>query len=157
MILEYNSKQYVVTDDSIYTDFSIVVSGLDEAVSVVNELSNMTSYTFDIQTNCANMIAKKVAIVIEGGVTAVRMQFRPQTDLERTRAEIEEMRSAIQEIPVSEADAAKHPCLFPDISTVDKVIPGNYYIINGVVSLVTDAIDEDVEGQYVSRPVKGGK
>ena len=102
-------------------------------------------------------MVKRKQINIEGSAITVRIVTREQTELEKAESEISAIRSAIQDLDVSEEVAAKHPILFPDISKVDEVIPGNYYLVNGVVSLVTDVVDDDVEGQYVSRPAKGGK
>ena len=151
-----NGNTYKVQPESTYKEIIIAVDSLDAACKLVNTVSNATSYEFNL-TIYDGMVVKRKQINIEGDNITVRIVTREQTDLEKANSEISAIRSAIQELDVSEEVAAKYPILFPDIHKVDKVVPGNYYLVNGVVSLITDVIDEDTEGQYVSRPAKGGK
>lgn len=156
MTFKYKGITYTVEPESTYKEIIIAVNDLNEACDIVNAVSDMTGYEFNI-ANYTGMVVRRRQIVLDGNKVTVRIVLREQTDLEKAESEISEIRSAIQDLGVSEEDAVKHPMLFPDINKVDKVIPGNYYRINGVVSLVTDVIEEEAEGQYVSRPAKGGK
>lgn len=155
MTFKYNGHAYTVEAESTYKEIIIAVRNLTVACNTVNVVNGMTDYEFN-GTTYSNMVVKRRQINIEGDNITVRIVTREQTDLEKANSEISAIRSAIQELDVSEEVAAKHPILFPDIHKVDKVIPGNYYLVNGVVSLITDVIDEDAEGQYVSRHAKGG-
>ncbi len=156
MTFKYNGKAYTVEAESTYKEIIVTARNLTVACNIVNTVDGMTDYEFN-GTSYSNMVVRRRQINIDGDSITVRIVTREQTDLEKANSEISAIRSAIQELDVSEEVAAKHPILFPDIHKVDKVIPGNYYLVNGVVSLITDVIDEDAEGQYVSRPAKGGK
>lgn len=156
MTLNYNGSTYAVEPDSTYKDIIIRAGNLTQACSIATAVNSMTSYEFNLDSY-TNMIVKKIMIVIENGTYTVRISTREQTELEKAHSEIQEMYSAIQDLNVSEEEAVKHPCLFPDIHSVETVIPGNYYLVDGEVCLITDVIDEEAEGQYVSRPAKGGK
>ena len=156
MTFKYNGITYEVEPESTYKEIIVTAMNLSAACDLVDYVGGMTSYEFNNVVR-DNMVVKRKQINIEGSAITVRIVTREQTELEKANSEISAIRSAIQELDVSEEVAAKHPILFPDISKVDEVIPGNYYLVNGVVSLITDVIDEDAEWQYVSRPVKGGK
>ena len=156
MTFKFNGNAYTVEAESTYKEIIVTARNLTVACNIVNAVDGMTDYEFN-GTSYSNMVVRRRQINIEGDSITVRIVTREQTDLEKANSEISAIRSAIQELDVSEEVAAKHPILFPDIHKVDKVIPGNYYMVNGVVSLITDVIDEDAEGQYVSRPAKGGK
>ena len=156
MTFKYNGITYEVEPESTYKEIIVTAMNLSAACDLVDYVGGMTSYEFNNVVH-DNMVVKRKQINIEGSAITVRIVTREQTELEKANSEISAIRSAIQELDVSEEVAAKHPILFPDISKVDEVIPGNYYLVNGVVSLITDVIDEDAEWQYVSRPVKGGK
>lgn len=156
MTFRYNGTAYEVMPESTYKEIIVTAMNLSAACDLVDYVDGMTSYEFNNVVH-DNMVVKRKQINVEGDTITVRIVTREQTELEKAESEISAIRSAIQELDVSEEVAAKHPILFPDISKVDKVIPGNYYLVNGVVSLITDVIDEDAEGQYVSRPAKGGK
>lgn len=156
MTFRYNGTAYEVMPESTYKEIIVTAMNLSAACDLVDYVDGMTSYEFNNVVH-DNMVVKRKQINIEGSAITVRIVTREQTELEKAESEISAIRSAIQELDVSEEDAVKHPILFPDISKVDEVIPGNYYLVNGVVSLVTDVVDDDVEGQYVSRPAKGGK
>lgn len=156
MTFRYNGTAYEVMPESTYKEIIITAMNLSAACELVDYVDGMTSYEFNNVVH-DNMVVKRKQINVEGDTITVRIVTREQTELEKAESEISAIRSAIQELDVSEEVAAKHPILFQDISKVDKVIPGNYYLVNGVVSLITDVIDEDAEGQYVSRPAKGGK
>lgn len=156
MTFRYNGTAYEVMPESTYKEIIVTVMNLSAACDLVDYVDGMTSYEFNNVVH-DNMVVKRKQINVEGDTITVRIVTREQTELEKANSEISAIRSAIQELDVSEEVAAKHPILFPDISKVDKVIPGNYYLVNGVVSLITDVVDEDAEGQYVSRPAKGGK
>lgn len=156
MTFRYNGTAYEVMPESTYKEIIVTAMNLSAACDLVDYVDGMTSYEFNNVVH-DNMVVKRKQINIEGSAITVRIVTREQTELEKAESEISAIRSAIQDLDVSEEVAAKHPILFPDISKVDEVIPGNYYLVNGVVSLVTDVVDDDVEGQYVSRPAKGGK
>lgn len=156
MTFKFYGNAYTVEAESTYKEIIIAVGTLTAACNIVNAVDGITDYEFN-GDSYSNMVVKRRQINIEESNITVRIITREQTDLEKANSEISAIRSAIQELDVSEEVAAKHPILFPDIHKVDKVIPGNYYLVNGVVSLITDVIDEDAEGQYVSRPAKGGK
>lgn len=156
MTFRYNGTAYEVMPESTYKEIIVTAMNLSAACNLVDYVDGMTSYEFNNVVH-DNMVVKRKQINIEGSAITVRIVTREQTELEKAESEISAIRSAIQDLDVSEEVAAKHPILFPDISKVDEVIPGNYYLVNGVVSLVTDVVDDDVEGQYVSRPAKGGK
>lgn len=156
MTFRYNGTAYEVMPESTYKEIIVTAMNLSAACDLVDYVDGMTSYEFN-NVIYENMVVNRKQINVEGDTITVRIVTREQTELEKANFEISAIRSAIQELDVSEEVAAKHPILFPDISKVDKVIPGNYYLVNGVVSLITDVIDEDAEGQYVSRPAKGGK
>lgn len=155
MTLTYKDKNYTVTNDSIYTDFSIVADGLADAVVIVDELADMSTYTFDLN-DCADLKVIREMIIIENGTYTVKVKLRHQTELEKTKAELSEVRAAIADINISDADAAKHPELFPDIKDVDEIVAGQYYVIDGVTQLVTEVInDKDDIKQYVSKKAMG--
>ena len=156
MTFRYNGTAYEVMPESTYKEIIVTAMNLSAACDLVDYVDGMTSYEFNNVVH-DNMVVKRKQINVEGNTITVRIITREQTELEKAESEISAIRSAIQDLDVSEEVAAKHPILFPDISKVDEVIPGNYYLVNGVVSLVTDVVDDDVEGQYVSRPAKGGK
>ena len=156
MTFRYNGTAYEVMPESTYKEIIVTATNLSVACDLVDYVDGMTSYEFNNVVH-DNMVVKRKQINIEGSAITVRIITREQTELEKAESEISAIRSAIQDLDVSEEVAAKHPILFPDISKVDEVIPGNYYLVNGVVSLVTDVVDDDVEGQHVSRPAKGGK
>ena len=156
MTFRYNGTAYEVMPESTYKEIIVTAMNLSAACDLVDYVDGMTSYEFNNVVH-DNMVVKRKQINVEGDTITVRIVTREQTELEKAESEISAIRSAIQDLDVSEEVAAKHPILFPDISKVDEVIPGNYYLVNGVVSLVTDVVDDDVEGQYVSRPAKGGK
>ena len=156
MTFRYNGTAYEVMPESTYKEIIVTAMNLSAACDLVDYVDGMTSYEFNNVVH-DNMVVKRKQINVEGDTITVRIVTREQTELEKAKSEIYAIRSAVQELDVSEEVAAKHPILFPDISKVDEVIPGNYYLVNGVVSLVTDVVDDDVEGQYVSRPAKGGK
>lgn len=155
MTFKFNGNTYTVETESTYKEIIIAVGTLTAACNIVNAVDGITDYEFN-GDSYSNMVVRRRQINIEESNITVRIVTREQTDLEKANSEISAIRSAIQELDVSEEVAAKHPILFPDIHKVDKVIPGNYYLVNGVVSLITDVIDEDAEGQYVSRHAKGG-
>lgn len=156
MTFKFNGNTYTVETESTYKEIIIAVGTLTAACNIVNAVDGITDYEFN-GDSYSNMVVRRRQINIEESNITVRIVTREQTDLEKANSEISAIRSAIQELDVSEEVAAKYPILFPDIHKVDKVIPGNYYLVNGVVSLITDVIDEDAEGQYVRRPAKGGK
>lgn len=156
MTFKFNGNTYTVEAESTYKEIIIAAGTLTAACNIVNAVDGITNYEFN-GTTYSGMVVKRRQINIDGDSITVRIVTREQTDLEKANSEISAIRSAIQELDVSEEVAAKYPILFPDIHKVDKVVPGNYYLVNGVVSLITDVIDEDAEGQYVRRPAKGGK
>lgn len=69
MTLIYNDIPYEVTAESIYCDFGIRVSTIEEACTIINDLADMETYTFN-STDYENMTIKKRMIVLdENGIT----------------------------------------------------------------------------------------
>lgn len=69
MTLVYNEISYEVTAESIYCDFGIRVFTIDEACTIINDLADMETYTFN-STDYENMTIKKRMIVLdENGIT----------------------------------------------------------------------------------------
>lgn len=69
MTLIYNDIPYEVTAESIYCDFGIRVLTIDEACTIINDLADMETYTFN-STDHENMTIKKRMIVLdENGIT----------------------------------------------------------------------------------------
>lgn len=69
MTLVYNEISYEVTAESIYCDFGIRVLTIDEACTIINDLADMETYTFN-STDYENMTIKKRMIVLdENGIT----------------------------------------------------------------------------------------
>lgn len=69
MTLIYNEIPYEVTAESIYCDFGIRVQTIEEACTIINDLADMESYTFN-STDYENMTLKKRMIVLdENGIT----------------------------------------------------------------------------------------
>lgn len=69
MTLIYNDIPYEVTAESIYCDFGIKVLTIEEACTIINDLADMETYTFN-STDYENMVIKKRIIVLdENGIT----------------------------------------------------------------------------------------
>ena len=69
MTFIYNEIPYEVTAESIYCDFGIKVNTIDEACTIINDLAEMETYTFN-STDYENMTLKKRMIVLdENGIT----------------------------------------------------------------------------------------
>lgn len=69
MTFIYNEIPYEVTAESIYCDFGIRVLTIEEACTIINDLAEMETYTFN-STDYENMAFKKRMIVFdENGIT----------------------------------------------------------------------------------------
>ena len=108
MILEYNDKKYEVTDESIYRDFSIITYGLEAACSIVEELSDMSSYTFNL-IPYTDMIVVRRTITIINDTYSVGVRLREKTAEERVVEELQTLRSDIEDLAStsSKTNAAK--------------------------------------------------
>ena len=81
MTLIYNDKRYEVTAESIYCDFGISVGLLSNACDLVEELADMSSYTFNT-VEYQNMVVKKRMITIDSDGITVRVILRQKTEAE---------------------------------------------------------------------------
>lgn len=155
MIFTYNGKDYEVDSDSIYKDIIICTSSLEDACAIVESVSGMTSYVFNLN-NYNDMVVQKMTITLENDSVVVRIKLREQTDYEKVSTELSKVRNAISDISISDNDAQKHPCLFEDITQAKNVVVGQRYVVNGKVQKISDVIDEPIT-DYVQRMAKGGK
>ena len=72
MTIVYNKKSYDVTAESIYCDFGIKANTIDEACTIINDLADMTDYTFN-SIPYENMEFRKRMIVLDGNGITVRI------------------------------------------------------------------------------------
>lgn len=93
MTITYNDKTYTVIPDSVYYDFSISVSTLEEACDVVRSFDGVTDYIFNVDTY-TNMIVVKRSIVV-GDEILVRVKLRKKTEAELAKEELEALRQAM--------------------------------------------------------------
>ena len=107
MTITYNDKTYAVTDESIYSDFAIVVKDIDEAVAVLTEFDGISTYIFN-ETECDNMVLIKRTITVTDVIT-VSVMLRHKSQTEIAQEEIESLRQALSDLSgsVSNANATK--------------------------------------------------
>lgn len=96
MILEYNGKTYYALDTSIYTDFSIQVSSLEEACEVVTEFDGMTEYVFNLIPH-ANLVVDRRTIIITDRII-VKVKLREKSNNELVKEELETLKSAMVDL-----------------------------------------------------------
>lgn len=145
MTLEYNSKTYEVTGESVYSDFSVIATSLEEACSIVTELQGISSYTFS-KTKYKGMAVKRMCINIDDGGYSVRVILRHQTKTEQLETELTDLRSAVADIADAIPDdvAAKHPVLFPTMDDFsDTIAAGTRFVKDGVVYKADNEIPVD--------------
>ena len=108
MILEYNYKTYVVTEESIYRDFSVVAFDFDEACSIAEEFYNMSSYTFNLIPYTDMIVVKRTITITDSKVT-VGVRLREKTAEEKAVEELQTLRSDIEDFAAtaSKTNAAK--------------------------------------------------
>lgn len=108
MTITYNDKQYEVTDDSIYLDFMINTGSIEDAVTIVGELSDIGDITFD-ETAYSNLVVKKRSIILDSRGVTVRVQLRQKTKAETTQEELDSLRTAMENLALtsSKTNAAK--------------------------------------------------
>lgn len=96
MTITYNDKTYIVTDESVFSDFSISVATLDEACTIVAEFENMGDYTFG-KNNYTNMVVSKRSIVITDMIT-VNIKLRQKKKVEVMQEEIDSLRAEMSKL-----------------------------------------------------------
>lgn len=72
MTIIYNERQYDVTAESIYRDFAVPVATIDDAVTIIEDMADMTTYTFN-SFQYAGMAVKKRMIVIDANGIQARI------------------------------------------------------------------------------------
>lgn len=96
MTITYNGNTYTVTDDSVFSDFSIEVVSLDEACTIVANFENISEYTFGTN-DYTDMIVKKRSIIITDTYT-VNVKLRRKTQIEQMQDEIDTLRNAMVDL-----------------------------------------------------------
>lgn len=94
MTITYNDRTFSVLPDSVYYDFSISATTLEEACEIVRFFDNAAGYTFNI-TAYGNMVVVKRTIVISDGAITVRIKLREKTGEELAKEELEALRQAM--------------------------------------------------------------
>jgi cell division protein ZapA (FtsZ GTPase activity inhibitor) len=116
MTITYNGKNYYVTGESIYKDFSIIADSLDDAVSILTELDGISTYIFN-DVEYTDMVVTKRTITVARTIT-VGVTLRPKTEAEKAKEELETLRQAISELSgsVSKANATKIQTMLKGVS-----------------------------------------
>lgn len=96
MTITYNDKTYTVTDESVFSDFSILVATLAEACTIVAEFENMGDYIFG-KNNYTNMVVSKRSIVITDMIT-VNVKLRQKKKVEIMQEEIDSLRAEMSKL-----------------------------------------------------------
>lgn len=96
MTITYNDKTYIVTDESVFSDFYIVVASLDEACTIVAEFEGMSDYTFG-KNAYTNMIVSKRSIVITDTIM-VNVKLRQKKKVEVMQEEIDSLRAEMSKL-----------------------------------------------------------
>lgn len=107
MTIIVNDTSYTVTGYSIYKDFAIAVSSLDEACEVFNALDGVTEYTFN-NVAYTDMVLAKRTITYDGSFT-VQAVFRGKSKAEKAEEELTSLREAFENLSgtMSKTNAAK--------------------------------------------------
>lgn len=99
MTLIYNDKEYKVLNTSVYMDILIGTQSLAEACEIVEELADMSSYTFD-GVEYTNMVVTKRSIGISDN-TVVNIKLRKKTEKEAMKEEITTLRKSLEELALT--------------------------------------------------------
>lgn len=100
MTLTYNDNTYTVKDGSIYTDFSIDVSSLDEACKIVTALEGMSEYTFS-NVSYSNMVVTRRIISLDGTSIVVKVRLRRKSEKDLVKEELNNLKSAMEELALT--------------------------------------------------------
>ena len=108
MTIEYSGHKYETTLESVYFDFSVRASSLEEACSIVIDMAEMECYTFGKVEHRDMVVTKRVITVDAGGIT-VKVVLREKTEAEKVKEELEALKADISAIvqTSSKSDAAK--------------------------------------------------
>ncbi len=96
MTIIYNDNTYYVREDSIYCDFSIEASTIEDACDILRSFDGMTDYTFNID-EYHNMVVVRRSIVVTD-IIIVRVKLRPKTEAEIAQEELEALRKAMADL-----------------------------------------------------------
>lgn len=99
MTLTYNDTTYTVTNDSMYLDISIVVDTLADACTIVENLADMSEYTFH-GDSYSNMVVTKRSIIVTDNIK-VRVNLRQKSEKETMKEELESLRTAMEELALT--------------------------------------------------------
>lgn len=108
MTIEYSGHKYETTLESVYFDFSIEVTSLEEACSIISDMEEMERYTFGKVEHRDMVVTKRVITVDSGGIT-VKVLLREKTEAERVKEELEALKADISALvqTSSKSDAAR--------------------------------------------------
>ena len=108
MTIEYSGHKYETTLESVYFDFSIEVTSLEEACSIISDMEEMECYTFGKVEHRDMVVTKRVITVDSGGIT-VKVLLREKTEAERVKEELEALKADISALvqTSSKSDAAR--------------------------------------------------
>lgn len=96
----YNDREYEVTPESIYRDFSIDADSIKEACSIAEELDGMSSFTFNGE-DYIGMVVTKMSIIIVGDSIRVNVILRNRSKREILEEEVTSLRTTMEEIASS--------------------------------------------------------
>lgn len=106
MTIEYEGNKYNSTLESVYFDFAIKVSSLEEACAITQNMAELRKYTFDKVEHTDMVVTKRTITVDAKGIT-VRVVLREKTEAEKVREELEALKADISALvkaaPKSEA------------------------------------------------------
>jgi hypothetical protein len=103
MVVILNDKTYMVTDESIYSDFSIQADTIDDAVQIITDFENVDSYTFDM-TEYTDMVVRRRIIIVDDAIAA-KIQFRQRTSEEMLRSDLEDFASTASKTNAKKIEA----------------------------------------------------
>lgn len=69
MTIVYNDISYEVTAESIYCDFGIKANTMDDACTIINDLADMTDYTFNSVPYEGMEFRKRMIVIDDDGIT----------------------------------------------------------------------------------------
>lgn len=106
MTIEYDGNKYNSTLESVYFDFAIKVSSLEEACGITQSMAELRKYTFD-KVEHTDMVVDKRTITVDANGITVRVVLREKTEAEKVREELEALKADISALvkaaPKSEA------------------------------------------------------
>ena len=106
MTIEYDGNKYNSTLESVYFDFAIKVSSLEEACAITQSMAELRKYTFD-KVEHTDMVVNKRTITVDANGITVRVVLREKTEAEKVREELEALKADISTLvkatPKSEA------------------------------------------------------